>query len=389
MKWASALATTPELDDAVDDVTDAIGEALGGAGPDLIVVFASTHFGSDLSRLPARLLERFPTSRLIGCSGGGIIGDGREVEGRPALSVTGAVLPDIALSTFHLAPDPAGWPRALDIDRHAEPDFLLLPDPFTCDSQRLIRWLDIEYARGTKIGGIASGAREPGGNLLFVDDRTHLSGAVGLALSGDLEIDTVVAQGCRPIGNPLFVTSCKKNVILELDGQPAVEVVQDLYESLPPRDQELFRHSLFLGVVMQDAKESYRHGDFLVRNLAGIDPHRGALLIGAMLRDNQVVQFHLRDAETSADDLRELLARHRAEAGVDAPTGALLFSCLGRGVHLYGKPDHDSAMFREFFGAVPLGGFFCNGEIGPVQGRTFLHGYTSSFGLFRRRQRLA
>jgi small ligand-binding sensory domain FIST len=141
------------------------------------------------------------------------------------------------------------------------------------------------------------------------------------------------------------------------------------------------RHSLFMGLGMRDGEREYRRGDFLVRNLIGVDPATGAIAVGAPLHTGQVVQFHLRDAETSATDLVEMLGQHDQVP----PAGALLFSCVGRGRLLYGQANHDSGAFRTAMGAIPLGGFFCNGEIGPVHRRTFLHGYTSSFALFRRR----
>jgi small ligand-binding sensory domain FIST len=166
-------------------------------------------------------------------------------------------------------------------------------------------------------------------------------------------------------------------------------VLQALFDGVDDRDRELFRTSLFLGIEMKEALSEYRQGDFLVRNLVGLDARSGALVVGARLHDGQVVQFHLRDAETSTRDLEERLARYRsAWAAPPSGAGALLFSCLGRGQHLYGQPDHDSAAFERHLGRIPLAGFFCNGEIGPVEGRTFLHGYTSAFGIFRRPRRL-
>jgi small ligand-binding sensory domain FIST len=203
---------------------------------------------------------------------------------------------------------------------------------------------------------------------------------VGVALSGNVTVDTIVAQGCRPIGQPMFVTRCERNVLHELDGRRAIVVMQALHDTLSPRDRELLRSSLFLGVVMDESRQEYTHGDFLIRNVLGIDPQQGSLVVGTALHQGQVVQFHLRDAQTSAEDLTALLARYR-----ERPAGSLLFSCLGRGQHLYGQADHDTEAFRAAVGDVPLGGFFCNGEIGPVRGRTFLHGYTSAFGLFRPR----
>jgi len=202
-----------------------------------------------------------------------------------------------------------------------------------------------------------------------------------VALSGNIAVETIVAQGCRPIGNPLIVTRCQGNVVQELDSQPPLEVLRELYGSLPARDQELFRTSLFVGVEMRQDQVEYRAGELLVRNLVGMDPDSGALAIGAPLHPMQVVQFLLRDARTATEDLARMLDRSAARRS--PPAGALLFSCLGRGAHLFGRPDHDTDLFREKVGQVPLGGFFCNGEIGQVGGATFLHGYTSSFALFR------
>src|SRR5690606_24921692 len=178
-------------------------------------------------------------------------------------------------------------------------------------------------------------------------------------------------------------TRVEGNVIFELDGEPALEVLETLYNQLSPADQDLFRHSLFMGLVMDRARQEYRQGDFLIRNIVGVVPQMGALAVAGEIADRQVVQFHLRDAGTSAADLMSMLASHDGEA----PAGALMFSCVGRGSGLYGRANHDSDMFHAHFSDVALGGFFCNGEIGPVGERTFLHGYTSSFGLFSPRRR--
>ena len=232
---------------------------------------------------------------------------------------------------------------------------------------------------------MVSGGSSPEGHILFVGRESFHSGLAGVALTGNLAVDTIVAQGCRPIGVPMFVTQCRENLLQELDGRPPSEVLQELYPALEPRDQELFRNSLFLGMVMKEARQNYGRGDFLIRNIVGMDRETGALSIGATLKENWVVQFHLRDAQASADDLEDLLSRYAGDPPQPSPQGALLFSCLGRGVYLYGEPDHDTLLFRRHLPGIPMGGFFCNGEIGPVQGKTYLHGYTSSFGIFRPR----
>jgi small ligand-binding sensory domain FIST len=383
MQWVSTLSVTQRLNEAVTEVADAARAALGGVRPDLAVVFASPQHAAEYERVPELLRAQLDPAVLVGCSAGGVIGDGREVEGAPGLSVTAAVLPGVRVRPFHLS---GGAP--LPLAPGDDSSLVLLADPMSFDTERFLRAVEAAHPASTVVGGLASGGHEPGANALFLDGAVHRAGLVGVALDGDVAIETIVAQGCRPVGDPMFVTRAEGNVLYELDGRPAIEVLHELHLRSSKEDKALFRGSLFLGLVMHADEESYRQGDFLIRNILGIDPKTGALAVGAQLHEQQVVQFHLRDARTSAEDLDALLARHKAaEAG--APAGALLFSCLGRGRHLYGRPDHDTDAFRRHLGPVPLGGFFCNGEIGPVEGRTFLHGYTSSFGLFRPRGRTA
>ncbi len=376
MRWSSAASTAPRLAAAVEEAARTVRAGLDGVGPDLVVAFVSSHHEQEYRQLPAYVREGLGGGLLLGCSAGGVIGGGRELEGQPGLSLTAGWLPGVTLTPFHLE-EPARPP----VPAGGTPSFVLLPDPFTFDVDELLHALDDGWPGCTVVGGLASGGRQPGGNALYLGASVHRRGTVGVALTGNVAVDTIVAQGCRPIGEPMFVTRSERNVIHELDGRRAGAALQDLYNRASADDRQLFRNSLFLGIVMREDRQEYRHGDFLIRNVMGIEGKSGALVIGALVHDGMVVQFHLRDARTSAADLDELLGRYRGR-----PAGALLFSCLGRGQHLYGEPDHDSTVFRRHTGDVPLGGFFCNGEIGPVQGTTFLHGYTSSFGLFRPRR---
>jgi small ligand-binding sensory domain FIST len=393
MKWASSASDAASLDEAMETVSGAVGSGLGGDSADLAFVFVSPHHAERFIEIPSLIARRLQAGLVIGCSGGGVIGAGHEIENRPGLSITAARLPGVDIRPFHFESGelPARtapverWQGLLGAAATERPEFVLLADPFSFDVESFIRGLDLAYPASRKIGGLASGGRQPGSNALFLGTDMHRSGGIGLVLTGDVEIDTVVAQGCRPVGDPMFVTRCDRNIIWQLDGLPPLKVIQQLHARLDERDRDLFRHSLFLGIAMSENREEYRPGDFLIRNLAGVDSSTGAIAVGALLEDNCIVQFHLRDAQTSAEEVEALLHRHRAESGGAVADGALLFSCLGRGEFLYGHPDHDTNAFRRQVGEIPLGGFFCNGEIGPVQGTTFLHGYTSAFGLFRRR----
>ena len=381
MRWTSSISDRADGAEALDEVIASIREKLDRI--DFAIVFASPQRARQLAPRLSRAIPGGGT--VIGCSGAGIIGDAREIEDRPAVSVTAAELPGVTCTPFRveagaLPPDAGAWRARIGVDDPA--GLLVLADPFSSNAADLIASLDETFPRARTFGGLVSGGRMPSTNWLFADGESFHGGVVGTAFSGDLAIDTIVAQGCRPIGPPMVVTRCDGNLIAELDHTSPIQVLEALHASLEPRDRALFRHSLFLGIEMKDSLV-HREGDLLVRNIVGFDPEAGVLAVAARLRPFQVVRFLLRDARTATEDLERMLERHRA-SGSGACDGALLFSCLGRGEGLFGEPDHDSRLFRKHLGDAALGGFFCNGEIGPVGGTTFLHGYTSSFALFRR-----
>ena len=391
MKWASAVSDLPSLDQAIDQCVSSIRHELDEGKPDIAIVFVSAHHASRYTEVPALLEGHLSPKVLIGCSAGGVIGNGHEVEHRPGVSLTAAYLPGVSLNPFHIDNDalpdldsgPDKWEELVRVSAGDNPHFLLLADPFSTRADDLLMGLDFAFGGSVKIGGLASGAQGPGGNVLYLEGRAYWSGAVGISMHGNIVVDTVVAQGCRPIGTPLQVTNCRENLLLALDDEPPLELLQSMIAGLNGRDQELARHSLFLGVVMDPMKEDAQQGDFLIRNIVGLDPRSGALAIGERLQEGQTVQFHLRDAQTSTEDLDTLLSRYASQIEPAPGWGALLFSCLGRGEDLFGRPDHDTGLFRDIIGQLPLAGFFCNGEIGPVGGSTYLHGYTGSFGIFR------
>jgi small ligand-binding sensory domain FIST len=389
VRFASTLSRRRDAGDAFAEAGDAVAERLGGAAPDLLLAFASPEHGPHLAELASAARRRFPSAELAGCTGLGVIGDGHEAEDGPALSLTGAALPGVALAPFHVELDsmpppdaPESWRALVGVAPAAAPKLLLLVDPFTLDADALVAGLDRAYPGAPKFGGLASGGRRPGEHRLLLGGEVHRTGAVGVALSGDLAVDTLVAQGCRPIGKPMLVTRCHGQLLEELELRPPLEVLAELHASLDVRDRELMRTSLFLGLERHAERVEHEPGELLVRNLLGADQETGALVVGAELHPMTVVQFVLRDAHSAEEDLRRTLERAR-RAG--PPAGALLFSCTGRGAGLFGHADHDTDLFERELGPAPLGGFFCNGEIGPVGGETFLHGYTSAFALFRAR----
>ena len=402
MQWVSILSTRPSLESAVDEAVTRATSALQGSA-DLALVFISSAFASELPRLMPLLKERLPETVMVGCTGGGIVGlltDGtvREVEDAPALGVTLAHLPGVKVQPFHVIGDelpdldgpPQQWADAIGVDPADEPCFIVLSDAMSSRINDLLQGLDYAYPGAVKVGGLATGSSMFGSGL-FSNFELHREGTVGVALSGRVVLEAIVAQGCRPIGKPYRVVEGERNVMLKLEEQDAsltmrspLEALQELYQDLDDTDQELAQNSLFVGIAQSEFKQELEQGDFLIRNMLGVDPRVGAIAIGDRVRPGQRIQFHLRDASASEDDLKMLLQRYSAQhRGQTSPSGALMFACLGRGEGLYGLPNFDSALFSEHIAQVPLSGFFCGGEIGPVGNATFLHGYTSVFGICR------
>ncbi|BAY08434.1 FIST signal transduction protein [Calothrix sp. NIES-2098] len=396
MQWANALSTRPSLEAAITDVVERAVSSLK-VPADLGLVFISSAFASEYSRLLPLLAEKLSVPVLIGCSGGGVIGtttggETQELEAEAALSLTLAHLPGVDLHVFHVVaeelPDldssPDAWIDLIGVPPSSKPQFILLGGTFSSGINDLLQGLDFAYPGSVTVGGQASAGGMSGRMALFCNDRLYREGTVGLALSGNIVLETIVAQGCRPIGEPLQVTKAERNIILELDEQVPLVVLRELIANLSEKERFLAQHSLFVGVAMDEFKTSLHQGDFLIRGILGVDPTAGAIAIGDRVRPGQRLQFHLRDAEASAEDLEFLLQQYQNQQSAEGnAAAALMFACVGRGAGLYGKSNFDSELFRRYLKDIPVGGFFCNGEIGPVGGSTFLHGYTSVFGICR------
>jgi len=403
MQWASAMSTRASLEGAVREVVEQLQGKFDGV-PDLGLLFISSSFTSEFPRLLPLLQEMWPIPNLVGCSGGGVVGMTseripREVENAPAVSLSVASMPGVEVHSFYLASDdlpdldspPQDWIDLIGVAPKENPQFILMADPFSSSVNDLLQGLDFAYPESVKVGGMASVDSFNRVSGLFCNGTLHSEGIVGVALWGDVVLDTIVAQGCRPIGQPFQVVEAERNILLSLS-DPADDVVrtplealQNLFPKLNEEDRMLAQNSLFIGVAQDSFKTSLEHGDFLIRTLLGVDPKIGAIAVGDRLRPGQRVQFHLRDATTSAEDLNTLLQRYQMQSSITAnsPAGALMFSCMGRGKGLYGEADFDSGLFFQHLGPVPLSGFFCGGEIGPIGKSTFLHGFTSVFGICR------
>jgi len=391
MNWITTITRGAQLEANLKEGCSTISKSLNGEAPDLIFVFFTPHFRNGSRQLVESIRAYWPKTAIAGCTALGIIGVEEEIEQRPAISLAAAVLPGVELKVTyidlkHLPDDdapPDSWRKVLNLSHWGLAEFVILADPFTSSLEALLSGLDYAWPANAKVGGLASGGGEIGSNVLLENDRIHRDGAVVIAMRGNVKIDVVVAQGCRPIGDPLAVSCSNGSLLLELDGKPPVEYLRNLLPRLSDYDRNLLSGSLFMGIQMDELNDEPGSGDYLIRNLLGVDYQSGALDVGCSLHEGQIVQFHLRDKLTSVEDLKIRMDTYCSQHNVSEARGALLFSCMGRGQSLYGIPNHDTSMFAEYMGTLPLAGFFCNGEIGPVAQTSYIHGYTSSFGIFR------
>jgi small ligand-binding sensory domain FIST len=359
---ATGLART---DAGVDSFAEAASRAalqLGGAPADLAVVFAGAanlgHAEEGLAAVQGRLHAR----ALLGCGAQGVVGDGRELE-QGGVVVWAASLPGAGIETFHLETVPtsetavavAGMPELDGADAA-----IVLVDPYTFPIDAVLAQLADERPGLPVVGGLAS--------------------AVGVALSS-VDVRVCVSQGARPIGPEMAITAAEGNVVHELAGQPALERLRTAIAELDPGERALASQGLLLGIVIDPNRPEYERGDFLIRALIGVDEESGSLSVGERVRVGQTVRMQVRDGASAHEDLREALDRERRSLD-GPPAGALVFTCNGRGSHMFETPDHDASEIERAFSGAPAAGFFCAGEIGPVGNRNFVHGFTATLALF-------
>jgi small ligand-binding sensory domain FIST len=380
-RYAVGLSTEGHATDAATAAATEAAAALGGAEPSLAWVFASADHAEDAVALAPAVLDVLGDVPLVGAvAADGVIGQAREVEQGPAVSVWVASLEDAEVAPFALrtaaAPDGlaiVGWPEDAPLGEDAV--CLLLADPYTFPTDQLLLGLAAEAPELAVAGGLAGGGG-PGGARLLIGREVRSEGAVGAIVAAP-GLRIAVSQGCRPVGQELVVTSADGNAIFELGGRAPMERLRELVAGLDPHDRALAAQGLLAGLVVDENRPEYGVGDYLVRVILGRDAETDALLVGDVPRVGQTFRFHVRDAASATVELRHLVGE------IDEAGGALLFSCNGRGQGLFGEPDHDAGLVDELL-AVPAAGVFCQGEIGPIGGKNHLHGFTATVVAFPR-----
>ena len=386
-QFSVAVSQSHDATQAGQALGQAAKNGLGERTADLAFLFFSRHYIDQAEQLAAAVRATLGPRLLVGCTGEGIIAGAEEIENSPGATLWAAHLPGVHLMPLRLSFgqdedqfSATGWPD--DLGRETEsPVFILMADPFSTPVDEVLSMIADRCPGSTAIGGLAGGGRDPGGNRVLINDEVYDGGLVGVALSGPISVRTIISQGCRPIGERYVITKAENNMIHELGGSPALEHLQATFESLSREEQQIAHRALHLGLLIDEHRNRFERGDFLVRNLIGADRNSGSVAIGDMVKEGQTVQFHLRDAQSASEDLQLLLAADRSRHQ-QLPLGALVFSCCGRGRGLFGRPHHDATTIRERMGEIPVAGFFAQGEIGPVGGSNFLHGYTASIALF-------
>lgn len=388
MRWASAGSTLAEPLAAAAEVAAGLREALGDGPPDLLLVFVGGAFAPQAAAVVEALRAALSPVTVMGTTARGVVTSRHEIEQGPGLSAVAARLPGVTLAPFLLTRE--HWERAFDDEREFDlvaPGakgaelVLLLTDPFSIDVERVLGTFN-RHAPGVRVvGGIASAAVRPGGNLLVLNDWSAHEGGVALAFHGAIRADVVVSQGCEPIGPPLDVTHVEENLILTLDGEPALERAERVLRALPESERERLKQGLYVGRPARG--DASGRGDYLIRNLLGADRDRGAIAVGDVLAPREKIRLHVRDAHAAVEDLEMLLSPQSFDTRA---SGALLFACNGRGRQLFGAPDRDISLLQQALGGgVPVAGMFAAGEIGPVGERNFLHGHTASIAILRPR----
>lgn len=386
MTVATAVVDEVGRADAGESLAGEVASRLDGRRADLCLLLASGDFHGELEQIVAQVHEGLSPRAFIGTTGESVICGSVEYEGQPAVTLWAAHLPGVRVAAFHLSQhdlegleDPQAWHEHLGVTPEERPYFVLLSDPFTFNLLQMLECLDGAYPQRPAIGGVASAGESPGQNVMVFEGQALHHGLCGVALSGSIEISTVVSQGCRPIGRHLVITEAEQNVIRQLGGKPPLAVVIEILKRCSTRDIELARTGgLQVGRVINEHQPKFSRGDFLIRTPIGFEQGSGAMMINDLVRAGQTIQFQVRDSVSAADDLVSLLgARPRGRAA-----GALLFTCNGRGSRLFSDHHHDARAVARSCNGRPVAGLFCAGEIGPIGRRNFLHGHTASVGFF-------
>ena len=383
MKAGAALVLSADPGEAGRRAAEVARASLADSPPAFGILVASADFHDSAGALLTAVTEQTGPFPLIGCVAEAVVGGSREVESGPAVSLwlAAGVGPAETFDMEFVRTASGGAYGGYRFEPGRAGVYLMICDPFTFPADHLLAHLNSDVAGTHLMGGIASGGLAFRQSRLFLDGRVLSQGAVGAYLP-DAEIHPLVSQGCRPIGEPFTVTSAEGNLVRELGGRSALTRLQELAAALSSHDRGLLTRGLQVGMVIDEYRAERHQGDFLIRGILGADPATGAIAVGEEVEMGQTLQFHVRDAGSADKDLQRILEQEAAALAGRRPAGALLFTCNGRGSRMFPEPDHDARLLTRMLGDIPVAGFFCAGELGPVGGQNYLHTFTASIALF-------
>ncbi|HTI15302.1 MAG TPA: FIST N-terminal domain-containing protein [Dictyobacter sp.] len=384
----SAIVVDQQWDQALEQALAQVQDITA----DVVFVFLSSEYEPHYGEIITRIRKELGNPILLGCSGQGIIGTDQELEDLPSLSLLTLSLPDAVLRPVRLTQQlvetcihPDEWRQQLGIKQEEIHGWLVFADPFQMDCEGLIEGLATAYPDVPLLGGLASGDIEGRYTHVFLNDDVYDDGGVALAIGGPYTLLPLVSQGCEPIGEPWTITKVMDNGLVEgISNRSAYEMLLRTFDSLNTELQKRAQRNLLVGLAADEYQDSFHRGSFLIRQLLGVDRRTGSLALAALPRVGQTIQFQMRDAVSADLDLRELMQSVKLKLGEKRPLAGILCTCNGRGVGMFGVPDHDAGVIARELGQIPLAGLFCNGEIGPIGKKSFLHGFTACLALFIR-----
>ncbi|NQZ58524.1 MAG: FIST C-terminal domain-containing protein [Lentisphaeraceae bacterium] len=387
MKWSSFLTREEKFNVAMEALINEIQTEFSEQ-PDIFFVYFSSYYQVFADEISAGLKKAFNGTKVAGCIAGTVLFAGDELSNTPAIAVMAAHLPNCKIQTKAvdlkkmpcLDSSPRKWRDFIGMTKESNQTHFIFSDPFTEGFETLIQGIDYAYS-STVLGAFSSGIEDQSDQALVCEEQIIQSGAVIVSISGDLQIVPLVTQGCQPVGENLKITSCSDVVLEKIDDQDPITYLRDLSPHLNETERELLQKSLFLGVEMDCFKAEHASGDFLIRNIRGVDADSGALVVGEHLHNGQVVRFHIRDKQIGSAELNKQISYYAGEFSERKCHGVMAFSCLGRV-----KTDEEQIPDGELLAKItsddiPVCGFFGNGEFGPVGGTTYIHGYTVAAAL--------
>lgn len=382
---ASRLVTQPFSEKAVIQAAQSALREIGGRVT-IGFIFASADYRPYLPDFLELIQVHAHVPLLLGSSGSGLIGTDAEAEDQSGFSLLLLHLPRTHIKIVELGPDdlalteqPGDWHRISGVHPSEVDSWIALVDPFGFPVEEWLREWNVAYPGVPVIGGLCASQDKSQEVFLSLGSKQLEPGrALLIGFQGGVTLHPIVAQGCRPIGEPFTVTGIDGNLILGLGGKPAYTVLAEAFEALSDIDKAKAQGNLFAGLASSEYVEEFKQGDFLIRTILGADANTGAIAVGAYPRVGQTLQWQLRDPHSAEDELRTHLNKER----FFSPFASLIFSCAGRGKELFGSLNHDAHALSAAFGPAASAGLFCNGELGPSGRTSFVHGNSISIALF-------